>query len=242
MTVYQATDRWVENGLKHSLAQPHSAMNYSPMPLGKESSTGIRGLLLENLATSCGSGSWCEAVFSQLKESVTTDHFMGDWTVNFLVSEEIAETFSPPTIAEKLSEIRDAFGLSMAALAHILKASRASLYNWFENEPRGMGVIHRIETLYEIAQEWKTKTPYHYTPGKLMKQKLGDGPSMYERLIREELNTDEIGSGMDSLLALMNKQRKRMDRAQARSAKGPADTDGHRELLERLTGSVTADK
>jgi hypothetical protein len=75
-----------------------------------------------------------------------------------------------------------------------------------------------------------------------MKQKLGDGPSMLDRLSREELNMAEIRSGMDSLLALMNKQRERMDRAKARSAKVPADTESHRELLERLTGSVSADQ
>ncbi len=242
MMTYQAANRWIENELEHSLIHPHPAINYSPAPLEKAGSTGIRELLVENIFTNCGSGSWCDAAFSQLKENVTRDYFSNDWTVIFLASEETAEKISLPTIAEKLNDVRDAFGLSMAALADILKASRASVYNWFENETPSEVFVQRIETLYGIAREWQTKNPYHYAPGKLMKQKLGDGPSMFERLSREELNLDEIRSGMDSLLVLMKKQRERMDRAKARSAKAPADIEGHRELLERLTGSVTADK
>lgn len=242
MTTYQAVNRWIEGEPEHSLTYPHPAMNYSPAPLEKGGSTGIRGLLLESLMTSCGSGSWCDAVFSQLKENVTHDYISGDWAVIFLASEETAEKISPPTIAEKLNDIRDAFGLSMAALADILKASRASVYNWFENETPSEGFVRRIETLYGIAQEWETKNPYHYAPGRLMKQKLGDGPSMFERLSHEGLNLDEIRNGINSLLVLMNKQRERMDRAKARSTKTLADVEGHSELLERLTGSVTADK
>ena len=242
MMTYQAANRWIENEEKHSLAHPHPAMNYLPAPLEKAGSTGIRGLLVENLFTNCGSGSWCDAMFSQLKENVTRDYFSGDWTVIFLASGEKTEKILPPTIAEKLNDVRDAFGLSMAALADILKASRASVYNWFEKEPQSADIVQRIETLYGIAREWETKNPYHYAPSRLMKQKLGDGPSMYERLHREELNLDEIRNGMDSLLVLMKKQRERMDRAKARSAKAPADAEVHGELLERLTGSVTADE
>ena len=242
MMTYQAANSWIEHEEKPFLTHPHQAINYTSAPLEETESTGIRGLLVENLFTSCGSGSWCDAVFSQLKENVTRNYFSGDWTVIFLDSGEQAEKILPPTIAEKLNGIRDIFGLSMAALADILKASRASVYNWFEKEPQSADIVHRIEILYEIAQEWKTKNPYHYAPGKLMKQKLGDGPGMFERLSREELNLDEIRNGIDSLLVLMNKQRERMDRAKARSAKVPADAEGHRELLERLTGSVTADK
>jgi len=242
MTVYQPVDRRLENDSKHTMISQHSTMNYCAAPLEESGSTGIRSLLLKSLSANCGSGSWCDAVFPQLKETISRDYSIGDWTVISLPSGETAEEFSPPTIAEKLDEIRDAFGLSMAALADVLKVSRASVYNWLENEPRGTNVVQRIETLYNVAQGWKGKNPYHYAPGKLMKQKLGDGPSMFDRLCREELDMDKIHSGMDSLLLLMNKQRERMDRAKARSAKIPAGTEGHRELLERLTGSVTADK
>ncbi len=241
-----AANRWIENEPKHPLAHTHWAMNYLPAPLEKGDGTGIRELLverLEGLFTSCGSGSWCDAAFSQLKERVTRDYFSGDWTVVFLNSDEEAEkALEAPTVVEKLTKIRDAFGLSMAALADIIRASRASVYNWFENETPSEGFVQRIEKLHEIAQEWKAANPYHYGPGKLMKQKLGDGASMHERLSREEPDINEIREGMKSLLALMNKQREMMDRAKARSAKTPSDSENHKELLERLTGSVSADK
>lgn len=243
-TGYQAAGRWVASMSELPLPLLHPAVNYSPAPFENHDSTGTRELLrlVEKLSSSCGSGSWCDAAFSQLEANVTRDYFSGGWLVILLPSTEAEERNLLPTIAEKLNGIRDAFGLSMAALADVLKASRASVYNWFENEPRGEKIVQRIETLYEIAQEWDAKNPYHYAPGKLMKQKLGDGPSMFDRLCREELDFNEIRNGIDSLLALMTKQRERMDRTKERSAKIPADTEGHRELLERLTGSVTADK
>lgn len=244
MTAYQIANSWVEDKAKYPLIDPHLSANYSPMPLEKESSTGTRESerFIEALITNCGSGSWCDAVLSQLKKSVIRDSFSGDWTVIFLAPEEKTEKILPPTIAEKLDEIRNAFGLSMAALAGLLKTSRASMYNWYEKEPRSAEVVQRLDTLYGIAREWVSKNPYHFAPGRLMKQKLDNSPSMLDRLSRENPDLDEIRDGMDSLLALMKKQRERMDRAKARSAKTPIDTESHKELLERLTGSVTAKK
>jgi len=242
MTTYQIANRWDMNETAHSCSHSQRIINYLPAPLGKDISTGIRELLAETIFTSCGSGSWCDAVFSQLKENVTRDYFFGSWTVNYLPTEGNVVDTTPPTIAEKLIKVQDTFGLSTATLADILRASRASVYNWFENETPSTVFVQRIEKLYEIAQEWEDHNPYHYAPGRLMKQKLGDAPSMYELLSHEELIRDEICNGMESLLALMNKQQEKMDRAKTRSEKASADTESHRELLERLTGSITADE
>ena len=164
--------------------------------------------------------------------------------MDVVLSAEVLEEETPitATVVEKLNAIRDSFGFSMSSLANILVASRASVYNWLENETPTERFVQRIEKLYEITQKWEAKNPYHYAPGRLLKQKLGDGPSMFERLSHDELDLDEIRNGMDSLLVLMNKQRERMDHAKARSAKAPADTESHKEILERLTGSVTADR
>lgn len=215
---------------------------YKPEPLEVSSGSSIHVLLGSvGMFTICGSGSRFDAALAGLIRHPIPVHAPDVWPV-IILSSEIEATGTPPTIAEKLNEVRDAFGLSMAALADILKASRASVYNWFENETPSEGFVRRIETLYRIAQGWETKNPYHYAPGRLMKQKLGDGPSMFERLSGEELNLDEISNGIDGLLVLMNKQREKMDRAKMRSAKAPADDEGNKELLERLTGSVTADK
>ncbi len=239
---YQAASVWHETKVEQSLAHTYPDLNYLPAPLEEVGNTGIRGLLPESLVTSCGSGSWCEEAFSLLRERVVEDNFSGGWTVLIFAPEEVAEQALPPTIVEKLEEIRSSFGVSIASLAEILGASRASVYNWLENETPTERFIQHIDALYEVAHEWKEKNPYHYPPGRLMKQKLADGPSMHERLSREEPDVNEIHNGMDNLLALMGKQREMMDRAKARSAKAASDPESHKELLERLTGSVTADK
>ncbi len=239
MAVQQEQIGWTPSKLPLSLGH---VLAYEPEPLEVNSGSSIHVLLgSEGMFTICGSGSRFDAALAGLIRHPIPVHAPDAWPV-IILSSEVEAIDAPPTIAEKLNGIREAFGLSMAALADILKVSRASVYNWFEDEPRSASIIQRIETLYETAQEWKVKNPYHYAPGKLMKQKLGDGSGMLERFSREELNMDEIRSGMDSLLVLMNKQRERMDRVKARSAKSPADAEDHRELLERLTGSVTADK
>ena len=74
-----------------------------------------------------------------------------------------------------------------------------------------------------------------------MKQKLGEGASMLERLSREELDLDVIKAGMMDLLVLMKKYRERMEKAKTRASKAPDDITGQKEILERITGSITAD-
>ena len=148
---------------------------------------------------------------------------------------------APPTISEKLSTIRKAFGMSMAALAEVVQASRASLYNWFENKQPSPAKAERIDRLFRFAQEWEAKSPYHYPPGKLVRQRLGERPSLFERLARDPLDTEEIREGMERLLALMAKQREKMDRAKARTRRAGNRKEILEETLERLTGSVGMD-
>lgn len=237
MSIYTAT-REIEN----ETPSPWFDLPYSPARKEGIEATGIRRFSVEGLLTSCGSGSLYDAAFSDLRNHLSHSRIFGDWIVLHLNSQGETEQLSPFTVGEKLDRIRNAFGISMSALAEILRSSRASVYNWYEIEPRSADIIQRIESLYEIAQQWPAMNPYHYTPGKLMKQKLGDGPSMLERLGRDALDRDEIQAGLVSLLALMQKQRERMDRAKASAADTPIDDESRRELLERLTGSVTADK
>lgn len=241
MTAYQIAKPWLENEANPPRYQRPIA-HYFPTPRERVGATRIRDLSVEDLLDNCGSGSWCDAIFPTLREYVSHPPFSGDWVVGVFDFAKETEALSPPTVGEKLDEIRGSFGLGMTTLANILKASRASVYNWLEDEPRSTDAIQRIEAVYAIAKEWGNKNPFHYVPGKLMKQKLGDDPSMLERLTREELNLDEIRGGMGGLLALMNKQRQRMDHAKMRSSKSVVDSESHKELLERLTCSVTSDK
>jgi len=240
MATCQAATPWIENEA-HRPQHAHLEAYYSA-PKEKTEATGIWALSIEDILRNCGSGSRCDAAFAYLREHICRYQFSGDWIVLRLDLREETEEISPPTVGEKFDQIRDAFGLSMSALADILQSSRASVYNWFETEPRSTEILERIETLAEIAQKWQGMNPYHYAPSKLIKQKLGDGPSMLECFSRDVLDKDEIQNGLESLLALMKKQRERMDRAKARSSKILADNESHKELLERLTGSVTADK
>ncbi len=241
MAAHQMVTPWVEverNAQRHL----HSSVNYFPTPTKGGDTTGKTRVLVEDLISNCGSGSRCDATYATLREYIRLQPCSGGWATLSIVFEKETKAPPPPTIGEKLDRIRDAFGLSMSALADVLQASRASVYNWYETAPRSEHILQRIETLLGIAQNWQEMNPYHYPPGKLMKQKLGDGPSMLEHLGREELDIEEIQKGLEGLLALMRKQRERMDRAMARSTNAPTDSESHKELLERITGSVTADK
>ncbi len=196
--------------------------------------------LPERAFSGCGTGSrWSEKVkeLNQLKNGVV-------WLVPVLVTNiDVDEHPSQPsTVGEKLTAIRDAFGLSTAALASILIASRASVYSWLENKTPNDNFVRRIDQLNTIAAKWKELNPYHFTPGRQMKQKLGEGAPMLEQLSREELDLAEIRAGMTALLALMKKYRERMDKAKRRASKVSGDMEGHREILERVTGSITADR
>ncbi len=237
-------DTWIEN---RSPQVPEGMVaNYKPEPLEEGRSTGIWVVLGRGgMTTCCGSGSRLNVIVSQpqFREGDRLHNYSPN-LVDIVLSAEIkeTETLNTETVFEKLDAIRDAFGLSVASLAEILGASRASVYNWLENEPPTERFVQRIDKLYEIAQEWEATNPYHYAPGRLMKQKLGDGPSMHECLCREELSIEEIRKGMASLLILMNKQREKMDRTKVRSAKALAGSESHTEIMERLTGSVSADR
>ena len=240
MTIHQAAIPWAE--AEPNQRHPHPVIHYFPAPMDRSDTTGKTRISVEEFLNNCGSGSWCDTTYAAIREYIRSQPLYGEWMTLSVVFEEEPKTLSPLTAGEKLDRIRGAFGLSMSALADILRASRASAYNWYETAPRSENILQRIETLFEIMRNWQEMNRFHYAPGKLMKQKLGAGPSMLERLGREMLDREEIQAGLESLLVLMEKQRQRMDRAKARSGNTPVDSESHRELLEGITGSVTADK
>lgn len=216
---------------------------YTPQPIGAHESSGIHVIPdLERSLTSCGSGSRWYGTFARLREEMAHVNLGDDWSVIVLPYDSLAEQVNQlPSVAEKMAVIQDGFGLSVAALASILGASRASIYNWLENESPSASFTHRIDEIYKIASEWKSKNPYHFAPERLMRQKLSSGLSMNELLSRNELNMAEVHRAMKDLLLLMEKRRSSMDRAKARSAKSSSDSESRNELVERFVGSVTAD-
>lgn len=244
MSVDYAIPSWSYAETKKPLASFDWFTHYAPAPVLKGDNTAISSQLVEALLTDCGSGSRCAEAFALLKKQITSTIQPGDWQVLTLSIDDVAAEAeaAPPTMVEKLEAIRDAFGLSAGSLAEVLKASRASVYNWLEDEPPTERFVQRIDLLHSIAKDWVEITVYHFPPGKLMKQKLGDGPSMQDRLRREDLDMEEIRRGLQDLLALMRSQRQKMDRAKARSERAAASDAERRELLERITGSVTVDE
>jgi transcriptional regulator with XRE-family HTH domain len=222
---------------------------YTPESWELQSSSATQmQLLTEHAFLEHGSGSyWVEMLsgLPQHKTPVIPVNIGGVWSV-LVVDAGVGiekQLSSPASVGEKLTDIRDSFGLSAAALASILRASRASVYNWLENEIPTDNFVQRIEQLSTIVAQWQEMNPFHFPPGRLMKQKLGKGVPMLERLSREELDSVEIQTGMGDLLTLMTKHRERMDKAKRRaSSNGPIDSADHREILERVTGSITADR
>ncbi|MEN8130518.1 MAG: hypothetical protein ABFS45_10070 [Pseudomonadota bacterium] len=218
---------------------------YMPESWESQSSCAVQiPLLPERTFSGRGTGSRWSVAWEELNQQAIPVNIGNAWLVLVVGAEAEAkkQPSLPSTIGEKLTAIRDTFGLSTAALASILRASRASVYNWLDNETATDNFMQRIDRLSTIAAEWKEMNPFHFTPGRLMKQKLGEGAPMLERLSREELDLAEIHAGMTDLLALITKYRERMDKVKTRASKAPNDREGHREVLERITGSITADR
>lgn len=143
------------------------------------------------------------------------------------------------TTKEKLEQVRDIFGLSVSHLAKVLLTSRPSLHSWLDGTvPARDQSIKRIEKIYNIALEWKRKSIFHYSPGRLMRQPLGDGPSMMERLERENHDDSEIKDGLDKLLQLMQRQREQMDRSIQRSKKSNLPENEKERTRHNLTETI----
>jgi DNA-binding transcriptional regulator YiaG len=239
MQAKSLTNSWITTDKK--LPFEH-ASEYLPEPLEPQNSSGVKiSLVPEGAFSGRGTGSrWSEAM-AELSQHAILVNIGNAWPV-LVLGTNLDKSLSPTTVGEKLTTIRDTFGLSAAALATILRASRASVYNWLENEIPSDNFLQRIDQLSTIAADWKEMNPFHFSPGRLMKQKLGDGITMLERLSRKKLDLTVIQSGMQDLLMLMKKHKERMDKAKIRASKVTDDIEGHREILERATGSITTDR
>lgn len=142
------------------------------------------------------------------------------------------------TTADKLDLIKAAFDISLSNFAKILRISRPSLYSWLEGEEPREASVQRIEQISEYARRWNELNQFHFSPAPLFRQKLGDTPSMLERLMREELDQGEIEEGLKAVLELMQRRRDRMDRSKQRTDNS---TTSERELTRNrhsLTGST----
>ena len=160
------------------------------------------------------------------------------WRSAYIALTERDENEIIRTTAEKIEHIRDVFGLSISHLARILRTSRPTVYSWLgDEEPRDQS-IQRIERIYKFVDRWSAMNPYHFSPGPLLRQPLGKAPSLFERLEREELNSDDIEAGFSDLLQLMQSRRERMDRSKARTKGSLISDEEKRRNRHELTPTI----
>lgn len=159
----------------------------------------------------------------------------GNWNVfgNVLVIDCGQQTEPVVTTKDKLDNIREIYGLSISHLAKVLQTSRPSLHSWLDGsrEPRDQSV-QRINQIYKFARKWQNQSEFHYPPDRLMRQPLGDGPSMLARLERIHLLDTEIEEGLELLLQLMRRQRIQMDAVKDKNA-GVEVSDREQEKTRR---------
>ena len=167
-----------------------------------------------------------------------------DWeavVIQIVVDETATEKEQLRTTAEKLDYIKDSFGISLSHLAKILRTSRPSLYSWLNGEEPREGTVRRIQQINEYAERWAKLNQYHFSPGPLFRQPLGKGPSMLERLMRDELNMAEIDAGISAMLELMQRRRERMDRSKQKtqgSSVSEKESAQNRHALTKTVGTI----
>jgi len=174
----------------------------------------------------------------QVDKDIKQSDYAG-WPVNVLDLPNESPDSQILTTKEKLDQTREIFGLSISHLANILYVSRPTLHAWLDgsNEPRDQSV-ERIKQIYDISQLWKNKSTFHYPPGRLMRQPLGDAPSMQENLARDILIDVEINESLDKLLELMQRQRSQMDLAIIRSQDSTLSQKNKEKTRHSLTSTI----
>ncbi|MCW8981989.1 MAG: helix-turn-helix domain-containing protein, partial [Altibacter sp.] len=145
------------------------------------------------------------------------------------------------TTGEKIEYMRDVFGISISHLARILRTSRPTIYSWIGDEEPRKQSIERIQQIYDIAAQWANMNPYHFSPGPLLKQTIGKSPSLLDRLEQDELDMEEIETGLTTILELMHRKRIRMDRSKERTQESKIsdlDKEKNRHGLTQIVSSA----
>jgi len=230
---YYAAERKYEERMFASQYEPQHALT----DVGSGSNASAE------LVTAAGMDPWSVSIFGERVQRVrikSADY--GGWKVDVIDRPSPTPTVEHVrTTKEKLDHIRDIFGLSISHLAGALLTSRPSLHAWLDGnvEPRDQS-IERIMQIHRIAQMWRRKSTFHYSPDRLMRQPLGNGPSMLERLEKANLDDVEIQDGLEKLLQLMQRQRIQMDQAKQRSSSTSLSEREQERTRHSLTTTVTS--
>jgi len=230
---YRATERKYEKHILASLYEPQHALT----------DAGSGGNINAELVTAAGMDPWPVSILGgQVQRVPIKAAEYGCWNAYVLDRPNPTPTVEHVrTTKEKLDHIRDIFGLSISHLAGALLTSRPSLHAWLDGnvEPRDQS-IERIMQIHRIAQMWRRKSTFHYSPDRLMRQPLGNGPSMLERLEKANLDDVEIQDGLEKLLQLMQRQRIQMDQAKQRSSSTSLSEREQERTRHSLTTTVTS--
>lgn len=174
---------------------------------------------------------WCGSVIAYDDQNTSS---------NVLEEVETDTGESVVSIDEKLNHIRSSLDISISILAKILHTSRPSVYAWLNGDiPRDF-TMFRIQSIYQIAQYWDNINHYHFGPGSLLRQPIGNTASIIELLSEENLNEDEIKSGLSVVMGIMDRKRQKMDQSINRtqiSQKSPSEKAKNRRFLTRTLGS-----
>lgn len=217
---------------------------FQPADLINEYASGSSNIgQLADLLSTGTEGTWPVAS----KQSTVADFILehreisAGWSSIFIFLDgETEEELIIRTTAEKIEYIRDNFGISVSQLAKILRTSRPTIYSWLEDEVPREQSAQRVQQIYEITTQWSGMNSYHFSPGPLLRQTLGKSPSLLEQLEREDLNLEDIQSGLTAILELMHRRRDRMDRSKERTQDSKISARAKEENRHRLTHTVSS--
>jgi len=201
------------------------------------SGTNVNGALII-----AGAGDpWSVSRFgNQLQHVPVQKSQYGNWYVIELREIRDEQAILPVlTTEDKLKDTMRIFGLSISHLANVLCSSRPSVHYWLDGaEPRGANIINRIDQLYQLAQQWKDSSPYHFSPGRLLRQALGNAPSMLQLLEADPINLQEITNSFKQLLELMQRKNEQLERSRLLDEKSELSETEKRKSRLKHTKSV----
>jgi len=189
----------------------------------------------------CSSGGWSDCPAMAIAETQVLPikgHYRRLDNSNPFPATVVVDDEETQSIADKLKNIRKAFGVNKADLARMLNYSRTILYKWEKGDIPSLESQKRINTILQYAVQWKKQNPYHYPPNNLMRQTLEQTKSMIELLCEDPLSDQNIKNGFEELVALMKIRHKQMDEIARKSERSTVSDQEYRDRLSGLTDSI----
>lgn len=110
-----------------------------------------------------------------------------------------------------LADLRQTLGLNTSQMASVLHVSRQAIYDWSHGKTVKPENRRRIESVLEIAQAWRQRSPYNL--GELLREALPDASPLLSLLQADPLDADAIFTLLDRFAEI---------RAKTENAKPPS--------------------